>query len=148
MPVERTTSPGIDKRPPISATQGATSIMTNLIPLLLATVLGVVGQLLLKQGMLQLGAVQLDAASIPATILRMAISPYVFGGLLVYGTGTFFWLVFISRVPLSYSYPFISLGIFLGLLAAWGIFHESIPPIRWVGMLIVCLGVVLVARSS
>jgi drug/metabolite transporter (DMT)-like permease len=122
--------------------------MTNLIPLLLATVLGVVGQLLLKQGMLQLGAVQLDATSIPATIWRMATSPYVFGGLLVYGTGTFFWLVFISRVPLSYSYPFISLGIVLGLLAAWGIFHESIPPLRWIGMLVVCLGVVLVARSA
>jgi NhaA family Na+:H+ antiporter len=39
------------------------------------------------------------------------------------------------------------LGIVLGLLAAWGIFHESIPPARWVGMLIVCVGVVLVARS-
>jgi drug/metabolite transporter (DMT)-like permease len=148
MPVEQTASPTINTRTLIDTQQGATSIMTNLIPLLLATVLGVVGQLLLKQGMLQLGAVQLDATSIPATIWRMATSPYVFGGLLVYGTGTFFWLVFISRVPLSYSYPFISLGIVLGLLAAWGIFHESIPPLRWIGMLVVCLGVVLVARSS
>jgi drug/metabolite transporter (DMT)-like permease len=147
MHLKRAASALIDQRAPINTTQGAKSIMTNLLPLLLATVLGVVGQLLLKQGMLQLGAVQLDAASVPATIWRMATSPYVFGGLLVYGTGTFFWLVFISRVPLSYSYPFISLGIILGLLAAWGIFHESIPSVRWLGMLIVCLGVVLVARS-
>jgi drug/metabolite transporter (DMT)-like permease len=127
--------------------QGTRMMLMTLIPLLVATVLGVAGQLLLKQGMLQVGAVQLEAGSLPATILRMATSPYVFGGLLVYGLGTFFWLVFISRVPLSYSYPFISLGIVLGLLAAWGIFHESIPPARWVGMLIVCVGVVLVARS-
>jgi drug/metabolite transporter (DMT)-like permease len=148
MPFERATSTVIDKRTPISTTQGATSVMTNLIPLLLATVLGVVGQLLLKQGMLQLGAIQLDATSVPVTIWRMATSPYVFGGLLVYGTGTFFWLVFISRVPLSYSYPFVSLGIVLGLLAAWGIFHENIPPSRWIGMIVVCLGVILVARSS
>jgi multidrug transporter EmrE-like cation transporter len=147
MRIEQTASSSIDKRATINTIPGANSLMTNLIPLLLATVLGVVGQLLLKQGMLQLGAVELDAASIPATIWRMATSPYVFGGLLVYGSGTFFWLVFISRVPLSYSYPFVSLGIILGLLAAWGIFHESIPPIRWVGMLVVCLGVILVARS-
>jgi drug/metabolite transporter (DMT)-like permease len=130
-----------------SSPQGTRMMLMTLIPLLVATVLGVAGQLLLKQGMLQVGAVQLEAGSLPATILRMATSPYVFGGLLVYGLGTFFWLVFISRVPLSYSYPFISLGIVLGLLAAWGIFHESIPPARWVGMLIVCVGVVLVARS-
>jgi drug/metabolite transporter (DMT)-like permease len=147
MRVERTTSP-LKKATTTIATQGANSIMTNLIPLLFATVLGVVGQLLLKQGMLQLGAVQLDSTSIPATIWRMATSPYVFGGLLVYGIGTFFWLVFISRVPLSYSYPFISLGIVFGLLAAWGIFHENVPPLRWIGMLVVCLGVMLVARSS
>src|SRR5215207_3899811 len=128
MHIKRTAPPLIDERATINTTQGAKSIMTNLLPLLLATVLGVVGQLLLKQGMIQLGAVQLDATSIPATIWRMATSPYVFGGLLVYGTGTFFWLVFISRVPLSYSYPFVSLGVVLGLLAAWGIFHENIPP--------------------
>jgi len=147
MHIEQTTSPSI-KKPMTTSTKGAKTIMTNLMPLLLATILGVVGQLLLKQGMLQLGAVQLDATSIPATIWRMATSPYVFGGLLVYGPGIFFWLVFISRVPLSYSYPFVSLGIVLGFLAAWGIFHESIPPMRWFGMLIVCLGVILVARSS
>lgn len=122
-------------------------MFATLLPLLLATVLGVVGQLLLKQGMLQGGAVQLDLATIPAVIWRMATSPYVVGGLLVYGTGTFFWLIFISRVPLSYSYPFISLGIVLGLLSAWGIFHENIPPQRWLGMLVVCAGVFLVARS-
>jgi drug/metabolite transporter (DMT)-like permease len=119
----------------------------TLLPLLLSTVLGVAGQLLLKQGMLQIGAVQLSASGVPALIWRLATSPYVLGGLLVYGTGTFFWLVFISRVPLSYSYPFISLGIVLGLFSAWAIFHETIPSMRWVGMLVICAGVVLVARS-
>lgn len=122
-------------------------MLMTLLPLLFATVLGVAGQLLLKQGMTHMGAQQLSAAAVPSLLWRMATSPYVVGGLLVYGAGTFFWLIFISRVPLSYSYPFISLGIVLGLLSAWGIFHESIPPMRWLGMLIVCVGVLFVARS-
>ncbi len=122
-------------------------MLITLLPLLLATVLGVAGQLLLKQGMTQMGPVQLGGASVPLILLRMATSLWVIGGLLVYAAGTFFWLIFISRVPLSYSYPFISLGIVLGLLSAWGLFHESIPPMRWLGMLIVCVGVLFVARS-
>ncbi len=122
-------------------------MLLSLMPLFLATVLGVAGQLLLKQGMSQMGALQLSLGSVPSLLLRMATSPYVIGGLVVYGTGTFFWLIFISRVPLSYSYPFISLGIVLGLLSAWGIFHESIPPSRWIGMLVVCAGVFIVART-
>ena len=63
--------------------EGAIAMFATLLPLLLATVLGVVGQLLLKQGMLQGGAVQLELATIPAVIWRMATSPYVVGGLLV-----------------------------------------------------------------
>jgi len=121
--------------------------MATFLPLLLSTLLGVIGQLLLKQGMIHIGAVQLSASGVPALILRIATSPYVIGGLLIYGTGTFFWLVFISRVPLSYSYPFVSLGIVLGLISAWLIFHESIPTIRWIGMMVICIGVLLVARS-
>jgi len=39
------------------------------------------------------------------------------------------------------------LGIVLGLISAWLIFHESIPTIRWIGMMVICIGVLLVARS-
>jgi drug/metabolite transporter (DMT)-like permease len=147
MHVPQTAARPVKKAAKGTTAQGANTMLMTLIPLLISTVLGVAGQLLLKQGMVQMGAVQLDAAAVPAIVWRMATSPYVIGGLLVYGTGTFFWLVFISRVPLSYSYPFISLGIVLGLLSAWGIFHENIPPMRWVGMLVVCIGVFFVARS-
>ena len=122
-------------------------MLMTLVPLLLATLLGVAGQLLLKQGMVQMGALQLSPSAVPSILLRMATSPYVIGGLLVYGTGTFFWLIVLNRVPLSYSYPFISLGIVLGLFSAWALFHESIPPMRWVGMLIIVAGCFVVART-
>ena len=122
-------------------------MISTLAPLLLATLLGVAGQLILKFGMSQMGLLHLDAASVPTIIFKMITSPYVLGGLFVYGIGTFFWLIVLNRVPLSFSYPFISLGIVLGLLSAWGIFHENIPPIRWVGMMIVCVGVFIIARS-
>lgn len=127
--------------------KGVNAMLMTLVPLLLATLLGVAGQLLLKQGMAQMGALQLSLPAVPSILWRMATSPYVIGGLLVYGTGTFFWLIVLNRVPLSYSYPFISLGIVLGLFSAWALFHESIPPMRWVGMLIIVAGCFVVART-
>jgi multidrug transporter EmrE-like cation transporter len=139
------TRPAAQKRAPSSA-KGANAMLTTLMPLLLATLLGVAGQLVLKYAMSQMGALQLSAG-VPMLIWRMATSPYVIGGLLIYGLGTFFWLIFLSRVPLSYAYPFISLGIVLGLLSAWGLFHEQVPPLRWFGMLVVCAGVLLVSRT-
>jgi multidrug transporter EmrE-like cation transporter len=140
-------SPSIAKKRTSIDAKGANTMLTTLMPLLLATLLGVAGQLVLKYAMSQMGALQLSAGGVPMLIWRMATSPYVIGGLLIYGLGTFFWLIFLSRVPLSYAYPFISLGIVLGLLSAWGIFHEQVPPLRWVGMLVVCAGVLLVSRT-
>jgi multidrug transporter EmrE-like cation transporter len=141
------TAPNIANVSAAAKPQGANKMLMTLLPLFFATILGVAGQLLLKQGMSQMGALQLSASAVPSLLWRMATSPYVIGGLLVYGAGTFFWLIFISRVPLSYSYPFVSLGIVLGLFSAWAIFHESIPPMRWIGMLVICLGVWFVSRS-
>src|SRR6478672_3485604 len=78
------------KRAPIGA-KGANAMLTTLMPLLLATLLGVAGQLVLKYAMSQMGALQLSAGGVPMLIWRMATSPYVIGGLLIYGLGTFFW---------------------------------------------------------
>ena len=57
-------------------------MLTTLMPLLLATLLGVVGQLVLKYAMSQMGALQLSAGGVPMLIWRMATSPYVIGVLL------------------------------------------------------------------
>jgi multidrug transporter EmrE-like cation transporter len=122
-------------------------MVLTIASILLATVLGVIGQLMLKQGMASMGVLQFSTGAVPSILLRMATSPWVIGGLLVYGSGTFFWLLVLNRVPLSYSYPFIALGIVVGFLAAWIIFRESIPPSRWIGMAVIVAGLLLVART-
>lgn len=131
-----------------SGFKGVHPMVATLAPIFLATVLGVAGQLLLKQGMSQMGTLQLSLAAVPSILLKMATSPFVISGLLVYVSGTFFWLMVLNRVPLSYSYPFISLGIVLGMIAAWAIFRETVPIQRWIGLAVICAGIFLVARSK
>lgn len=121
--------------------------MNTVLLILAATILGVVGQLMLKQGMTQMGPLSVSAAQIPQIIWRMGTAPFVIGGLLIYGSGTFFWLVALSRLDLSYVYPFASLSYVLIFAASWLLFHEQINLLRVLGMLVICAGVFLVARS-
>lgn len=116
--------------------------------IMMSTLLGVIGQTLLKVGMTRLGPQSISADGAAAILLRIAFNPYVVGGLLLYVGGTFFWLVAMSRVQLSYLYPFASLSYVLLMVVAWGVFREQISPLRLIGALTICLGVILVARSG
>jgi drug/metabolite transporter (DMT)-like permease len=122
-------------------------MMSIILPILLSVLLGVVGQLLLKHGMTVMGQLDIGASGIVAALWQIATSPYVVGGLLIYVSGTFFWLLALNRVDLSYAYPFASLSYVLIFFASWLILHENISPLRVAGMLVICLGVFLVARS-
>ncbi|MEI7643962.1 MAG: EamA family transporter [Chloroflexales bacterium] len=121
--------------------------MSTIVLILLATALGIGGQFMLKYGMGQMGPLSLSTGSIFQIIWQIATAPYVIGGLLIYGVGTFFWLITLSRIELSVAYPFVSLNQVLILLIAWLVLREQISPMRAAGVIIICIGMLLVARS-
>lgn len=115
--------------------------------ILVAVLASAAGQVLLKKGMSSVGAVTLSAGDLPSTVGRIGTSPWVVLGLLVYVTGTLFWLAALSRVDLSYAYPFASLSYIVMLVASWQLFNENITPLRLLGTVVVGLGVLLISRS-
>ena len=60
--------------------------------------------------------------------------------------GGILWLGLLKRVEFNLLYPLISLSYIFGLLAARFIFHENIPSIRWLGVLVIMFGVYLISR--
>jgi drug/metabolite transporter (DMT)-like permease len=118
-----------------------------IVYILISVVGGAVGQILLKKGMTNMGAVTLSFDQLFSILWRMATNPYVFFGLAIYVTGTVFWLAALSRVDLSFAYPFASLSYVIMLLASWLIFNENISLLRVTGTLIIGLGVFLISRS-
>jgi drug/metabolite transporter (DMT)-like permease len=78
---------------------------------------------------------------------RIGTNPYVIIGLVIYVCGTVFWLAALSRVDLSYAYPFASLSYIVMLVASWQLFNEDITPIRLLGTIVVGLGVFLISQS-
>jgi multidrug transporter EmrE-like cation transporter len=107
----------------------------------IAGVLGVAGQLMLKSAMTSLGPLTLRADTVVPLLLTLALDPRVIGGLAVYVVGTFFWLMALSRVDLSYAYPFASLNYVLILLASWLVLGETPTTARLVGVLAIGFGV-------
>ena len=107
----------------------------------------VTGQLLLKQGMLQVGRVE-GVSRVIHKLIQAFMNPFVIGGIATYGFTTMIWLVILSRVKLSVAYPIISLGYLLSILFSWIFFKESIPRIRVLGAVVICIGVYLVASAS
>jgi multidrug transporter EmrE-like cation transporter len=116
--------------------------------ILIAAFFGVCGQLSLKMGMMQVGALDGEALAEPLRVVaRVLTSPLVLGGLLLYVAGAAVWLLVLSRSALSFAYPILAIGYAITPLLAWLLLGESTNAVRWIGIAAICLGVFVVSRS-
>jgi undecaprenyl phosphate-alpha-L-ara4N flippase subunit ArnE len=53
----------------------------------------------------------------------------------------------IRHFEFSIAYPLISISYVWGVLAAIFIFHENIPPIRFVGVALIVVGVICIVQK-
>jgi drug/metabolite transporter (DMT)-like permease len=118
-----------------------------IIYILISILGGAAGQVMLKKGMALIGPLTLDIHTLGNTFLHLATNPFVLLGLFTYALSTVFWLAALSRVDLSYAYPFASLSYVGMLIASWLIFKEDISLLRLAGCLVVGMGVFLISRS-
>lgn len=118
-----------------------------LVYILISVLASAAGQLMLKKGMSSLGPLTLAPNELGSIVVRLTTNPYVIIGLGIYGVATLFWLTALSRVQLSFAYPFVSLNFLVILIASWRLFDESFTFPRLVGTLVIAVGVLLIARS-
>jgi len=114
--------------------------------LLVAISLGAFGQISLKHGMRQFGGLGGVDLGLVTKIARAVFTPYVLLGLALYAVSSCFWLIVISSWALSYAYPMIALNYVFVVLLSRAIFKETVEPLQGVGILLMCMGLVLVAR--
>jgi multidrug transporter EmrE-like cation transporter len=122
--------------------------LKNLLLILACVVLGVCGQLLLKQGM-STDPDRVDRlGEVIPRLLKAALTPAVLFGFLLYGLSSALWLIVLTRADLSYAYPLISMGYVVVVILSRFLFHEAVTPTRFMGTLIICLGVILISRTQ
>lgn len=105
----------------------------------LNVILLVTGQVLFKLGLDRIGILTLHNA------LSVFFSPFIWIGLILYVVATLLWFAVLSRAQLSVVYPLQSLSYILGLISSIVILHETVSPLRWIGTVVILLGVVLVS---
>ena len=107
--------------------------------------LAVVGQLLMKHGMMIFGKFPVN--QIATKLIPMFMQPYVFLGFACFGISSIFWLAVLSRIDLSFAYPLVSIGYVIVALVSYFFFKENVSLIRWMGIATICFGVFLISRS-
>jgi multidrug transporter EmrE-like cation transporter len=108
-----------------------------------STVFGICGQLLLKRGMSSMSNLNMGGSM----LRRMILSPWVWAGLVVYGSGVIFWLLALSHLELSYAYPFASLSYIGIIIGSYLIFKERITALRVLGIAVIIAGVLITSQS-
>jgi drug/metabolite transporter (DMT)-like permease len=74
--------------------------------------------------------------------------PLLLLGLAAYAVGTLLWIFAVSRKEISFLYPLTAANYAVIAIGGQLLFHESVSALRWAGIAVVMIGVILMNRSS
>ncbi|MDZ7587556.1 MAG: EamA family transporter [Patescibacteria group bacterium] len=118
-------------------------ILSILIPVTAAAI----GQMILKIGMTQVGELKFSDGLVNI-FSRTFSNLYVLGGLAFFGVNAILWLVVLSREKLSFAYPMVAFAYIVTILLSKFVLHEDIPLLRWSGLAVIIVGILMIAKSS
>lgn len=122
--------------------------MKYIVFILFTVMTNAAAQLMLKQGMMTIGPISFEGVNPLVKILQIVFSPWVFAGLLTFVISMASHLFVLSKVELSFAYPFLSLAYVAVAIFAYFVFHEDLNAYRIAGIGFICLGTVLIAQSG
>ncbi len=107
------------------------------------------GQILVRRGMLQVGSLENYAPWPLITYFWHALcNPYVIGGTALNALFYFLFIAALSWTKVTVALPFTAIEYGFAALLAVTMLKESVPPVRWAGIVLVIIGVILVARGG
>jgi len=82
------------------------------------------------------------------SMISLGTSPAFWAGMLCYATSVCVWLAALSKAPVSTAYPMLSLGYIVVAAVSVLWLGESLSPGKMMGIGLICMGVVMLSRSS
>lgn len=134
---------------PVAAPSRTSSTVISLALLVVSVAFATAGQLTLKAAMEAIGRIgTAQVSEAGQTLARAVKEPLLWIGLVLFGISALFWLVVLSRVDLSLAYPFVGISYVVVVALGRFFFHEHVPPLRWIGVSVIALGIALIGVSS
>ena len=119
--------------------------MINIVLSLSSVFLNSVAQILMRKGMMAVGEVH--ASNMLQMVVPMLTNIWLWLSMLCYAVSILLWMAVLSKVEVSYAYPFLSVGYIVAAVGGYYFFGEGISLIRMLGIGVICLGVFLISRS-
>jgi drug/metabolite transporter (DMT)-like permease len=73
---------------------------------------------------------------------------FVVIGIALYAIATLLWLVVLSKEELSFAYPMLAIGYILIAIFGKIFFGENVTFVRFLGILLISIGVFLLLKSA
>jgi multidrug transporter EmrE-like cation transporter len=117
--------------------------MLNHIYIFLTVFFTVYGQMIIKWQVSLAGAVPDEIMPKLQFLLSLLLKPWVISGYASALLASITWMAAVSKFPLSYAYPFMSLAFVLVLFLSSIFFYESITLPKTIGMAFIVLGIIV-----
>lgn len=124
-------------------------MLKTFIIMLMAVAAGTLGDILLAKGMKEMGDVSaMNLKGILTTAQHALTNPKMVIGTTMLSIFFFLWLAVLSWEDLSVALPMQALNYVLVAFLAQFYLGEHVSPLRWSGIILVCIGVILITRSG
>ena len=76
-------------------------------------------------------------------LTKLLLDPYVLSGFAAAFIASFFWMAALSKLQLSYAYPFMSMAFVLVLVLSGLLFNEPVSWQKVAGMILIVCGIAI-----
>jgi uncharacterized membrane protein len=115
---------------------------------LLMVVCANTGDLMLKRGMSQIGEVTISFSGLLHTFVSTLHNGTIWLGILFLIGFTLSYMTAVSWADYSYVMPAGAFGYAIQTMLAVVVLHEVVTPRRWIGVVMICIGVLLVGQTK
>ncbi len=119
----------------------------TLVMILAMVVCANAGDLMLKRGMTKIGAVEISQSGLQHAFLATVTNGTIWIGIVFLAGFMLSYMTVLSWADYSYVMPAGAFGYALLTLLAVVFLHESVSPRRWTGVVLICVGVLLVGQT-
>ncbi|WP_417383341.1 EamA family transporter [Gimesia sp.] len=107
----------------------------------------VYGQLILKWRIGKYGDLPVIFTDRIWFLLGLLLDYYIISGFIAAFIASLFWMAAMTRLPLSYAYPFMSLAFVLVMFLSALLFKEPITLAKSIGLTLIVVGIIVASRG-
>ena len=119
----------------------------NIIIILSSILMSSTAHILLKKGMMTHALNGMRSDGVFSLVWTVGTNVWVLGGMFLHVSALIVWLWALSKVDISFAYPFLALGYVLVSAMAWMWLGEELSQMKILGMVVIIIGIFILAKA-